>query len=621
MQQNKITIVFSPLLALIKDQMDHLTKLKICAESLNSKMTLKDRERVISDLRSMKPNTKFLYITPEQAATEFFRSLLDSIVKYNKLAYVAVDEAHCISQWGHDFRKDYLKLGELRKKYPTITWIALTATASKDVTDDIFKNLALKNVKSYKTSCFRKNLYYDIVYKNSIQDDFIHLRDFAQNCLKVKDGVAVKPHLNPCGIIYCRTREAVEQAAYGLNRQGVASKAYHAGLNANDRKKVQEDWMIGKFPVICATNSFGMGVDKPSVRFVVHWDIPQNVAAYYQESGRAGRDGKQSYCRLYYCRSEVKSISFLLNNDVRKKGDTPQAKQSLKEFQKLVDHCESLGCRHLLFSKYFGDKPPDCAQRKQCDTCKDRKKAEEKLETFNRLVNNVFSSNIQNDFDTSDMYGGGRNGQREAAQSYGGDDDDDDDNSAESKRIVGKQTANFIQQEFDRRSKMIRKAKELEATQTRTFGIRVKNGVHSTKIAGMDTKKRELYLDLIVKSLRENAEKAKEKAKNPLKLCDFEDIGVELEYQCFTKNRVLSLYIRDITKLRMDINNHTKKQEIMAEIRNHEPAKRDARGGTVENLQRQLSEFVKTNNMDERSNNTNQSPKSFKSPKSEGTFT
>lgn len=206
MQENKITIVFSPLLALIKDQMDHLTKLKICAESLNSKMTIKERNRVIMDLKSVKPSTKFLYITPEQAATDFFRSLLDSIVKYNKLAFIAVDESHCVSTWGHDFRKDYLKLGELRKKYPKIPWIALTATASKEVTEDIFKNLSLNHPKSFKTPCFRKNLYYDIIYKNSIQDDYIHLRDFIWKCLKTKN-TSTKPNdakNAPCAIIYCR---------------------------------------------------------------------------------------------------------------------------------------------------------------------------------------------------------------------------------------------------------------------------------------------------------------------------------------------------------------------------------------------------------------------------------
>lgn len=395
LHENKITIVFSPLIALIKDQMDHLTKLKICAESLNSKMTKAERDRVINDLRSIKPNTKFLYITPEQAATDFFKGLLDSIVKYNKLALVAVDEVsvswefgwcfnfvydqmwqrnefhnvtqfdratfcllsgekfslkcslyvylalnflrksnkvlfhfkffefiywrfqqkslmnlflnwqcHCVSEMGHQFRKDYLKLGQLRLRYPTTKWVALTATASKDVTDDVFKQLALKEPKSFKTPCFRKNLFYDIIYKNSIQDDYIHLKEFVLKCLKSKTADE-KPNKAPCGIIYCRTRENVERVAIGLSKQNVATKAYHAGLNDRDRKQIQEDWTNGKFPVICATNSFGMGVDKSSVRFVVHWDVAQNIAAYYQESGRAGRDGKPKCFHIYFWTDEM----------------------------------------------------------------------------------------------------------------------------------------------------------------------------------------------------------------------------------------------------------------------------------------------------------------------------
>lgn len=185
MQENKITIVFSPLLALIKDQVDHLTKLKIRAESINSKMGAKERSNVLADLRSKKPETRFLYITPEQAATESFKDLMRDLVKYDKIAYVAVDEAHCVSQWGHDFRPDYLKLGRLRVEYPKIPWIALTATASKDVVVDIFKNLSLKEpVAKFKTPCFRKNLFYDVIFKYSIQDDFIHLKQFAEKCLK-----------------------------------------------------------------------------------------------------------------------------------------------------------------------------------------------------------------------------------------------------------------------------------------------------------------------------------------------------------------------------------------------------------------------------------------------------
>lgn len=185
LQDNKVAIVFSPLLALIKDQIDHLTQLKIPSESINSKMTAKDRERVLNDLRSIKPDTRFLYVTPEQAVTSTFKSLMEHLVKYKKVSYVIVDEAHCVSEWGHNFRPDYLKLGDLRERYKSIPWVALTATANIEVTKDIITNLKLlKPVAQYKTPSFRKNLFYDIMYQNCIDDEVGHLLEFLKKSLK-----------------------------------------------------------------------------------------------------------------------------------------------------------------------------------------------------------------------------------------------------------------------------------------------------------------------------------------------------------------------------------------------------------------------------------------------------
>lgn len=202
LQDYKLAIVFSPLLALIKDQIDHLAKHKIVAESINSKMTSKDRERVLNDLHSMKPSTRFLYITPEQAATPTFKALMEHLVKYKKVSYVVVDEAHCVSEWGHNFRPDYLKLGTLREQHRAVPWVALTATASAEVANDILSNLKLlQPVAQYKTPSFRKNLFYDVIYQNCIQDEVGHLMEFLKKSLGQEDP-NVKPVSAICYLVF-----------------------------------------------------------------------------------------------------------------------------------------------------------------------------------------------------------------------------------------------------------------------------------------------------------------------------------------------------------------------------------------------------------------------------------
>lgn len=268
-----------------------------------------------------------------------------------------------------------------------IPWIALTATASRQVVDDIAKQLKLKQpMAKFKTPSFRKNLFYDVVFKNSIQSDYDHIKHWAEE--KLKDG--------GCGIIYCRTRDNVEKLAYNLTKVGLKTVAYHAGLKTGERNAAQEDWTSGKFKVISATNSFGMGVDKSNVRFVVHWDVPQNVAAYYQESGRAGRDGVQSFCRLYYSRDDVKSITFLIQQDMNRTKNTPRekvTKRAMDNFTEMINYCERLRCRHKLFSDYFGDPAPECIEK--CDACKNPKSLQKALDFFHKLgMDSIFKSDV-----------------------------------------------------------------------------------------------------------------------------------------------------------------------------------------------------------------------------------
>ncbi|XP_011192363.2 FK506-binding protein 5 [Zeugodacus cucurbitae] len=629
--ENQITIVFSPLLALIKDQIDHLGKLKIRADSLNSKMSNKERDAVISDLKAMRPSIRFLYITPEQAATQFFQDLLQTLVKHNKIAYFAVDEAHCVSQWGHDFRPDYLKLCTLRRKYDNIVWMALTATASRHVREDIFKHLALKHpVAKFTTPSFRKNLFYDVVFKNSIEDDFQHLAAFALHCFgDANEFKAVPAPKRGCGIVYCRTREHVERVAYGISKQGVGAVAYHAGLKGAERIQVQEQWMNGEYPVICATNSFGMGVDKPSVRFVIHWDVPQNVAAYYQESGRAGRDGLQSYCRLYYGREDVKSIQFLLQSDVNKtKNSTCSGKQELaqravKNFDEIVSFCESLRCRHKLFSDYFGDPPPDC--NGQCDVCKHPKKIEKALEMFHKLcMDGRFKSGVSLE-DSADLYEGGRAGAKRLKDDYG---DSDDDSSVSHDQLAKKakrDTENFIRKQFQLR-KQLNAAREVEK-EGKSQITRVKHAPSSgVKVSGLTTAIRENYLSAIVSALKLNVEQCKEDdPRRDLRHRDFEAIAIDIEYECFSRVKVTNMYRHALAKELAAIRQQTNKELLMPILRAYVARPETSQqsvwtGGSVEYFERKLKELEDSRpsspSVTAKNNSTKDLPKALRHKKS-----
>uniref|UniRef100_A0A1I7ZQD3 DNA 3'-5' helicase n=1 Tax=Steinernema glaseri TaxID=37863 RepID=A0A1I7ZQD3_9BILA len=369
-----VTIVFSPLIALIQDQILACKAKNIKCESLNSTLKEAERKAILSDLQRDTPTIRMLYITPEGAATDNMRRIITSLHKRGILNYFVVDEAHCVSHWGHDFRPDYLKLGQLRDYAPGVPWVALTATASPAVEEDIAEQLHLNKVKKFKLSTFRENLFYDVIIKDQITSspeknmaDFIR-RIISDKCSQKRaaDGEKKAPKggtvangkkekWNGSGIIYCKSRKDCEDMVAMLKTQEIPSYAYHAGLNAKTRNEVQDKWMVNEIPVIAATIAFGMGIDKPDVRFVVHWTSPQNLAAYYQESGRAGRDGKRSYCRIYFSKEDRNCLSFLVGrsmDEVRAKKisealKTEQIKAIRTGFEKMLNYVEATKCRHF----------------------------------------------------------------------------------------------------------------------------------------------------------------------------------------------------------------------------------------------------------------------------------
>ncbi|KAG8007104.1 ATP-dependent DNA helicase Q5 [Nibea albiflora] len=406
-----ITLVISPLIALIQDQVDHLKSLNIPACSINSKLPAGERRLILADLGSSSPKLKLLYITPEMVASPSFQPCLTDLCTRGLLSYLAVDEAHCVSQWGHDFRPDYLKLGGLRTRLPGVPCLALTATAPKKVQEDISESLKLSSPLSFVTPVFRSNLHYDVIFREMLPNPYVHLYAFVRKSLALDAG----SNAQGCGIVYCRTREGCETVAYQLTKLGVLAKAYHAGLKAGDRTEVQHEWMQGKVLVIVATISFGMGVDKANVRFVAHWNLAKSLASYYQESGRAGRDGLPSSCRTYYSPKDKEQLNFLIRQEIgrrqEKRGSAKETdKAGITDFEAMVSDSprnvaspENLAaaaaaagaaslscpdtslslhlptsCRHATISKFFGDKTPNCAGA--CDYCRNPKGVRAQLE-------------------------------------------------------------------------------------------------------------------------------------------------------------------------------------------------------------------------------------------------
>ena len=340
--RNGTAIVVSPLISLMKDQVDALRQNGVAASFLNSSMSANDARTVMAELENGKLD--LLYVAPERLMMPDFQSRLRQI----KVGLFAIDEAHCVSQWGHDFRREYVQLGELRPKFPDVPFIALTATADHQTRDDILLRLNLNCPQIFISGFDRPNIRYTVV-------------DKARPLTQTEKYILGRP--DDSGIVYCLSRKRVEQVAEHLRNNGIQAQAYHAGMNANDRSRIQERFQQDDIQVVVATVAFGMGIDKPNVRFVIHYDIPKNIEGYYQETGRAGRDGLESEALLLYGAGDIAGVRRLIEM-----GENAEQKQiELKKLNSIVDFAEAPNCRRRLLLSYFGEtQAQDCGN---CDVC------------------------------------------------------------------------------------------------------------------------------------------------------------------------------------------------------------------------------------------------------------
>ena len=339
-----LTLVVSPLIALMKDQVDAMNEIGIPAAFLNSTMDISE-QRHVSD-QALNGGIKLLYVAPERLFSGGY-PLVNALKEMN-LSLVAVDEAHCVSQWGHDFRPEYLKLGALRKAFPETPFLALTATADKLTRQDIASRLSLNKPEWFISSFDRPNITYRVALRSDAFGklvDFLHLRP------------------NDSGIVYCLSRKSVEATASKLNANGFSALPYHAGLSKDIRQENQEKFIKDEVKIIVATIAFGMGIDKSNVRFVVHTNMPQNIESYYQETGRAGRDGLPGEALLFYSLGD----SITLRRMIESAENEDYVKHMKAKMNTMVQFCQTKSCRRRYLLNYFGEEyPQDCGN---CDVC------------------------------------------------------------------------------------------------------------------------------------------------------------------------------------------------------------------------------------------------------------
>jgi ATP-dependent DNA helicase RecQ len=361
-------IIISPLIALMKNQVDSIRSFGTdegIAHFLNSSLTKAEITQVRKDIVSGK--TKMLYVAPESLTKQENIDFLSDI----KISFFAIDEAHCISEWGHDFRPEYRRLRPIIEAIGKVPIIALTATATPKVQADIQKNLGMSNASVYKSSFNRENLFYEVRAKNDVMRDIIRF---------------IKQHQGKSGIIYCLSRKKVEELAQTLVVNGIKALPYHAGLDASTRANTQDQFLMEEIDVIVATIAFGMGIDKPDVRFVIHHDIPKSLEGYYQETGRAGRDGGEGQCVAFYSHKDIEKLEKFLQGK-------PVAEQEIGKqlILETVSYANTSMCRRKALLHYFGEEYDDSNCTNMCDNCANPKPRFDAQEEISLLLQAVIA--------------------------------------------------------------------------------------------------------------------------------------------------------------------------------------------------------------------------------------